>query len=160
MGRTNSFGCSSFSFCKRSANRICCVAKALCLFDHATLGRDQREKEQDLAGPGGKTAPYSVGYSFLQSRQAKCTGSGKGRSAKNICPVKEQQVDCVPHGHPCKEYRIRFDPSDRLHGRRDTEWADPAQICAEDIQCQLLGNGRKQESEYIKQRFLLFATLP
>lgn len=25
----------------------------------------RREKEQDLAGPGGKTAPYSVGHSFL-----------------------------------------------------------------------------------------------
>ena len=79
-----------------------------------------------------------------QTHKAECR---EGDAAKNVCPVKEQQVDCVPHGHPCKEYRIRLDRSNCLHDRRDTERTDPAQIRAEEIQCQLLGNGRKQESE-------------
>ena len=102
----------------------------------------------------------SVCRSFLQSRQTKCAESGKGYSAKNVYQVEEQQVDCIPHRHPCKEYRIRLNPSDCLQNRRNAQGTDPAQICAEEKQSQLLGNGRKQESEYIKPRFLLFATLP
>ena len=40
--------------------------------------------------------------------------------------------------------------SDCLHDRCDTEGTDPAQIRAEEIQRQLLGNGRKQECQVRK----------
>ena len=63
---------------------------------------------------------------LLQEGQAQKAECREGDAAKNVCPVKEQQVDCVPHGHPGKEHRIRLDRSNCLHDRRDTERTDPA----------------------------------
>lgn len=107
-----------------------------------------------------KKSLIQIPHPLLKEGHAQKAECREGDAAKNVCPVKKQQVDCIPHGHPCKEYRIRFDPSDRLHDRCDTEGTDPAQVRAEEIQCQLLGNGRKQNTKRVKQRFPILAAPP
>ena len=65
-------------------------------------------------------------HPLLKEGQAQKAECREGDAAKNVYPVKEQQIDCIPHGHPCKEHRIRLNRSNCLHDRRDTEGTDPA----------------------------------
>ena len=114
----------------------------------------------DGSGDAALSCLWFILRPLLQEGQAHKAECREGDAAKSICPVKEQQIDCIPHGHPCKEYRIRFDPSDRLHDRCDTEGTDPAQIRAEEIQRQLLDNSREQNAKRVKQRFPILAAPP
>ena len=89
-GRTNSFGCSSFSFCKRSADRICCVAKALCLFDHAALGRSKGEGTRSCGGPEGKRRRIQSATRFCKADKPNAQEAAKAaKKAARKAPAKK-----------------------------------------------------------------------
>ena len=92
MGRTNSFGCSSFSFCERSANRICCVAKALCLFDHTTLGRSKKEGAMPCGGAEGKRCRIQSATRFCKADKPNTQKAAKAAPQRIYVPLKNSRL--------------------------------------------------------------------
>ena len=97
-GRTNSFGCSSFSFCKRSADRICCVAKALCLFDHAALGRSKGEGTRSCGGPEGKRRRIQSATRFCKADKPNAQEAAKAAPQRIYVPLKNSRLTAYRMG--------------------------------------------------------------